>query len=60
MALRLIEMLLHEKGGGQVSELLGEHEVLDHRAVKGTRIATVLWATLLAPLIALLLPLPKS
>jgi hypothetical protein len=57
MALRLLEMLLQEKDGGEVSELLGEHEVLGHRAMKGTRIAIVLWATLLAPLIGLLLPL---
>jgi hypothetical protein len=31
MALRLIEMVLREKDGGEVRELLKEHKVLEHR-----------------------------
>jgi uncharacterized hydrophobic protein (TIGR00341 family) len=34
MALRLIEMVLPEKDGGEVRELLKEHKVLDHRQVR--------------------------
>jgi hypothetical protein len=33
MALRLIEMVLREKDGGEVRELLKEHKVLEHRQV---------------------------
>jgi hypothetical protein len=31
MALRLIEMVLQEKNGGKVLDLLKEHEILEHR-----------------------------
>jgi hypothetical protein len=34
MALRLIEMVLQEKDGGEVRELLKEHKVLEHRQVR--------------------------
>jgi uncharacterized hydrophobic protein (TIGR00341 family) len=34
MALRLIEMVLREKDGAEVRELLKEHKVLDHRQVR--------------------------
>jgi uncharacterized hydrophobic protein (TIGR00341 family) len=34
MALRLIEMVLKEKDGGEVRELLKEHKVLEHRQVQ--------------------------
>ena len=34
MALRLIEMVLREKDGGEVRELLKEHKVLEHRQVR--------------------------
>ena len=34
MALRLIEMVLPEKDGGEVRELLKEHKVLEHRQVR--------------------------
>ena len=34
MALRLIEMVLREKDGGDVRELLKEHKVLEHRQVR--------------------------
>ncbi|MGD0652901.1 MAG: TIGR00341 family protein [Thermoguttaceae bacterium] len=34
MALRLIEMVLPEKDGGKVRELLKEHKVLEHRQVR--------------------------
>jgi uncharacterized hydrophobic protein (TIGR00341 family) len=34
MALRLIEMVLREKDGGEVRELLKEHTVLEHRQVR--------------------------
>lgn len=34
MALRLIEMVLQEKDGGEVRELLKEHQVLEHRQVR--------------------------
>jgi len=34
MALRLIEMVLPEKDGGKVRELLKEHKVLEHRQVQ--------------------------
>ena len=34
MALRLIEMVLPEKDGGEVRELLKEHKVLEHRQVQ--------------------------
>lgn len=34
MALRLIEMVLHEKVGAEVLELLKEHKVLEHRQVR--------------------------
>jgi uncharacterized hydrophobic protein (TIGR00341 family) len=33
MALRLIEMVLPEKDGGEIRELLKEHQVLEHRQV---------------------------
>jgi hypothetical protein len=31
MALRLIDMVLQEKDGAEVREILKEHKVLDHR-----------------------------
>jgi uncharacterized hydrophobic protein (TIGR00341 family) len=34
MGLRLIEMVLQQKDGGEVRELLKEHKVLDHRQVR--------------------------
>lgn len=34
MALRLIEMVLQEKDGGEVRELLKEHKVLEHRQIR--------------------------
>lgn len=34
MALRLIEMVLREKDGGEVRELLREHKVLEHRQLR--------------------------
>lgn len=34
MALRLIEMVLQEKDGGEVRALLKEHEVLEHRQIR--------------------------
>ncbi len=34
MALRLLEMVLREKDGGEVRELLKEHKVLEHRQVR--------------------------
>lgn len=34
MALRLIEMVLQEKDGGEVLELLKDHELLEHRQVR--------------------------
>lgn len=34
MALRLIEMVLREKDGGEVRELLKEHKVLEHRQIR--------------------------
>ena len=34
MALRLIEMVLREKDGGELRELLKEHRVLEHRQVR--------------------------
>jgi uncharacterized hydrophobic protein (TIGR00341 family) len=34
MSLRLIEMVLREKDGGEVRELLKEHKVLEHRQVR--------------------------
>ena len=34
MALRLIEMVLREKDGGEVRELLKEHKVLEHRQLR--------------------------
>ena len=34
MALRLIEMVLREKDGGEVRELLKEHKMLEHRQVR--------------------------
>jgi uncharacterized hydrophobic protein (TIGR00341 family) len=34
MALRLIEMLLREKDGGEIRELLKKHRVLEHRQVR--------------------------
>jgi uncharacterized hydrophobic protein (TIGR00341 family) len=34
MALRLIEMVLQQKDGAEVRELLKEHQVLDHRQVR--------------------------
>jgi hypothetical protein len=34
MALRLIEMVLREKEGGEVRELLKEHKVLEHRQLR--------------------------
>jgi len=34
MALRLIEMVLQEKDGGELRELLKEHKVLEHRQVR--------------------------
>lgn len=34
MALRMIEMVLPEKDGGEVRDLLKEHKVLDHRQVR--------------------------
>jgi uncharacterized hydrophobic protein (TIGR00341 family) len=34
MALRLIEMVLQQKDGGEVRELLKEHKVLEHRQVR--------------------------
>lgn len=34
MALRLIEMVLSEKAGGEVRELLKEHKVLEHRQIR--------------------------
>jgi hypothetical protein len=37
MALRLIEMVLREKDGGEVRELLKEHKVLEHRQCLGRR-----------------------
>jgi hypothetical protein len=34
MALRLIEMVLHEKDGADVRDLLKEHSVLEHRQLR--------------------------
>ena len=34
MALRLIEMVLREKDGGELRELLKEHNVLEHRQIR--------------------------
>src|SRR5665647_1842960 len=34
MALRLIEMVLPEKDGGEVGELLKQHKVLEHRQIR--------------------------
>lgn len=34
MALRLIEMVLREKDGAEVSELLNEHQVIEHRQIR--------------------------
>jgi hypothetical protein len=34
MALRLIEMVLQEKEGAEVLELLKEHKVLEHRQIR--------------------------
>ena len=34
MALRLIEMVLREKDGGELRELLKEHKVLEHRQIR--------------------------
>ena len=34
MALRLIEMVLQEKDGADVGELLNEHKVLEHRQIR--------------------------
>lgn len=34
MALRLIEMVLQEKDGGKVLDLLKEHEILEHRQIR--------------------------
>jgi len=34
MALRLIEMVVREKDGGEIRELLKEHKVLEHRQVR--------------------------